>query len=387
MSIKDLSIRIHESGRIRIGQKKVAKSGKSFPSKLDHFRLTSADKSKLDRASELWGGTVQEWESPDGKQWELFTDADELAVILPPTALAFSQWMETWSGGGCLRRCDGEFEQITEGGCICKSTGEQECKPHTRLSLILPDLDGIGLWRLDTQGFNAAAELAGVVGLVSGLGTLLPAKLRLEQRSSIKAGQTRRFAVPTLDLEMPARQIMAADLKRAQIGLPQFSVAEPLSQEVRGQMMALARQKGLTDQQRHELSEGVSWSEEGRLSNAEGQKILAAMREMPDAKVIDAKLYTPADPETEPVTDEEWEQVGHASHRGPGGDGTILKPSKFDQPELTADQQAQKEYRETSPGAFDCPAVHEDGVRQCINTKPHTRAHVWEEVKGRKVSA
>lgn len=348
--IKDLQVRIHEAGRIRIGAKTVVKyrSGGSgtAPTKLEHFRLTSSDKSKLDRAAELWGGTVQEWESPSGKQWELFTDTEELSVILPPTQLAFSQHFETWSAGGCQRRCDGEWESIGETACICEPNEARKCKPHTRLSLILPDLDGIGLWRLDTQGWHAAAELAGVVGLVSGLGTLLPAKLRLEQRRSLKNGETRRFAVPTLDIEMPARQIMAADLRRAQIGLPQFSVSEPLSQDVRGQMMGLARQKGLSDEQRHQLSEGVSWGDAG-LSNADGQRILAAMREMPDARTIEAKSA-----EVEPV-----------------------EPPA--QPELTAEEEAKREYRESSTGGYVCSAVHKE-LGRCVNTRPHQRAHIWE---------
>jgi hypothetical protein len=364
MTIKDLHLRIHEAGRIRIGQKKVAKSGKSFPAKLEHFRLTSPDRSKLDRAAELWGGTVQPWESPDGKQWELFTDADELQVILPPTQLAFSQFYELWSGGGCLRRCDGEYEQISEGGCICTSTDDRQCKPHTRLSLILPDLDGIGLWRLDTQGWNAAAELAGVVGLVAGLGTLLPARLRLEQRSSLKEGQTRRFAVPTLDLEMPARQIMAADLKRADMALPQFSVHEPLSQEVRGQMMALARQKGLSDEQRHRLSEGQSWAEGGGLSNADAQRIMSAMRDLPDAQTIEAKEVRP-----EGLTDQEWEQVGVVRNTGVGGDGKVVEQSKWE-----IEAEAKAAYQQTSVGGFVCDYKFPDG-EPCARTDSHSKGH------------
>lgn len=42
---------------------------------------------------------------------------------------------------------------------------------------------------------------------------------------------------------------------------------------------------------------------------------------------------------------------------------------------------------DTPEGEFICDAVHEDGVRQCINSKPHNKAHVWEEVKGKRASA
>ena len=125
----------------------------------------------------------------------------------PPTS-----WYELWSKGGCQRRCDGQHELISDSACLCGD--ERECKPTTRLSVLLPDIPGIGSWLLSSTGWNAAAELAGSADLLqraSASGQLVPARLRLEQRTSIRAGQTRKFAVPVIDIDVSFRQLLGGE--------------------------------------------------------------------------------------------------------------------------------------------------------------------------------
>lgn len=211
MSLLDLQRRIAESGRIRIGRK--VDGGR--PSKLDTFRLTSADGKRIEQAAEIYGGKPGQWVAPAGKQWELITERDSLDVIVPPSDLAFSQSYELWSAGGCQRRCDGVTEQISDGACRCDPE-RRECDIHTRLSVMLRELPGLGVWRLDTQGYYAAVELASaveIIQLAAGRGALLPARLRLEQRSVKRPDakgkpQTLRFAVPVLDIEMTPAQLL-----------------------------------------------------------------------------------------------------------------------------------------------------------------------------------
>lgn len=215
MTLVDIQRRIMEAGRIRIGQQIPIGNGKTRPEKLDTFRLTSADRTRIDQAAKLYGGQVTEWSAPAGKQWQVVTDATSLDVIVPPSDMAFSQAYEVWSAGGCQRRCDGAWEQITDQACICDPAG-RECDVHTRLSVMLRDLPGLGLWRIDTQGWNAAHELAGAVQVIAaaaGRGVLLPARLMLQQRSVIRRGddgkpQTRRFAVPVLDIEVTPGELL-----------------------------------------------------------------------------------------------------------------------------------------------------------------------------------
>lgn len=211
--IIELQRRLREVGRIRIGEqvpttKRDGTAG-TRPKKLEHFRLTSRDRQVIEAAAAQWGGTARPWDgAPDGEQFEVFTEAKELPVIVPPGDMSFSQAYEQWSAGGCKVRCDGRWDHISDKACHCDPEA-RACDIHTRLSVMLPDLPGIGVWRLDTQGYYGAVELGGIVDLVashSERGIMLPARLRLEQRSVKRTDNgkvvTRNFAVPVLDVDV-----------------------------------------------------------------------------------------------------------------------------------------------------------------------------------------
>src|SRR6266849_1493437 len=223
MPIIDLQRRIAEIGRIRIGQQVPTANGKTRPEKLETFRLTSPDKIRIEQASQLFGGNPCQWLAPAAQPWEVITTATALDVIVPPSDIAFSQWYELWSAGGCQRRCDGHNESISEGRCLCDPEN-RECDIHTRLSVLLKDLPGLGVWRVDTQGYYAAVELQGaveVIQIAAGRGQMLPARLRLEQRAVKRPGeQTRRFAVPVLDIEMSPGQLLTPAAESPAIEAP-----------------------------------------------------------------------------------------------------------------------------------------------------------------------
>jgi len=201
--IIDLQRRLREAGRIRLGEKVKTSNGKMAPSKLSEFRFTSSDEKAIRSIAEIYGGVVQQWAgAPVGEQWEVMTDSRALDVIVPPVDLAFSQWMETWSGGGCVRRCDGQTNVIDDSPCACDPDAPL-CKPTTRLGVILTALEGIGIWRVEIHGWNGAQELLGsieVLRTMQNRGAMIPARLLLDQRQSKKGGKTYNFAVPVLDL-------------------------------------------------------------------------------------------------------------------------------------------------------------------------------------------
>ncbi len=196
--IIDLQRRLQEVGRIRMGER----NAKGYPSRLEHWKLTSRDQVRLQAAAQSFGGKVEPWEGHDG-QFALHTETDALPILLLP-GQTLSSFYELWSGGGAQRRCDGQTELLSDGPCLCDPEA-RECKPHTRLQVLLPDVPGLGCWRLDTTGYYAAVELAGTVELLeyaSTRGAFLPARLRIDQRSVLRDGQTRRFPVPTLDIDV-----------------------------------------------------------------------------------------------------------------------------------------------------------------------------------------
>ena len=210
MPIIDLQRRLREVGRIRLGEQVRNKSGNgTHPAKLEKFRFTSADKYAIDLVAKAYGGEVQPWAGAAvGTQWELYTDSTNLDVLVPPVDLAFGQWMELWSGGGCLRRCDRQINIIDDSPCAC-DPDLPECKPTTHLGVILTGVDGIGIWRLSSHGWAAATELNGaieVLRVVQNRGAMVPARLLLEQRQQKKIvsgkPETFNFAVPVLDLNL-----------------------------------------------------------------------------------------------------------------------------------------------------------------------------------------
>ncbi|GEP38853.1 hypothetical protein NPS01_25160 [Nocardioides psychrotolerans] len=123
--------------------------------------------------------------------------------------------MEFWAAGGCIHRCDGER---TADGEPCNTTElvdvgrkrlnpHTEAKPTTRLSLMLPELEAIGAWRMESHGWNAAAEIPAVAELAQFVGDLVPAHLNMIERRSVKDGKTSRFVVPVLDLQIGAARL------------------------------------------------------------------------------------------------------------------------------------------------------------------------------------
>jgi hypothetical protein len=210
MGIIDLQRRFVEVGRIRAG----AKSAKGAPTKLSHWRLTSANRQALDAAAGIYGGEVREWAgAPNPGMYELFTESDTLRILVPPSAEPYTLWYESWSGGGCDKRCDGERDIVNDAPCSC-IPDDRKCKPTLRVSVMLPDLPGLGVWRWEGHGINAALELPATLDLLAhavSRGEFLPGFLRLEQRSTKKKGEgTRRFAVPVIDLATTLDEVSRA---------------------------------------------------------------------------------------------------------------------------------------------------------------------------------
>jgi hypothetical protein len=210
MAIIGLQRRFREVGRIRIGITAPTRSGKRAPRKLDKFRLTSPDRPVIEAAARAYGGTAKAWDNDGKAEWEVITDADELRVALPPnpTDLGFSQYYEQWAKGFASRRCDGERDEIHDAPCDC-DPDNRACKATTRLTVLLPDIAGLGTWRLESHGYYAAVELGGAVELIeqlAGVRSIVPARLRLDHREVRRIidgeAEVRKFVVPVIDLDV-----------------------------------------------------------------------------------------------------------------------------------------------------------------------------------------
>lgn len=229
MPIIDMQRRFAEVGRIRAGMK----TAKGHPTRLETWRLTSANRGALDAAASQYGGTVEEWNgAPTPGQYELVTNTASLDVIVPPLGEPYTLWYEEWSGGGAVARCDGKRNHITDEPCSCTDENRR-CKPTIRVSLMLPALPGLGVWRFESHGWYAATELPITLDLLANagaLGTYLRGHLRLEERRRVAGGQTKRFLVPVLDLDYSVGEIAAATSTTGEVprGLESPQPARPV---------------------------------------------------------------------------------------------------------------------------------------------------------------
>ena len=191
-------------GRIRIGQR----SAKGYPQKLDRFRFTSHSQHLIEKIASLYGGEVEPWTPKPGapQQWQVVSESTRIPILVPPQPV--TQWLELWSGGGCVHRCDGVTEVIS--GEPCDLGPEHEAaRPTTRLNVVLKDVEGIGVFRLESHGWNAATELPHVAEFLAQAGAYIDGWLGLEERVSISNGETKRFVVPIIDIDITPAQLLA----------------------------------------------------------------------------------------------------------------------------------------------------------------------------------
>lgn len=219
MPILEIQQRARELGRIRIGQKNPERG---FPMKLETFRLTSASQPLLEKVAELYGGEVKPWTPRGGSpQFEVVTTSNRIPILVPPQPV--SQWLETWRASGCVHRCDGKVNVLTDQLCDPEDPDHIEARPTTRLNVVLRDVEGIGVWRLESHGWNAAIELPSAADFLARAGGYIEGHLGLEQRTSVGTNartgkpETRHFMVPVIDIGVTAAELLAG---KGSIGAP-----------------------------------------------------------------------------------------------------------------------------------------------------------------------
>jgi hypothetical protein len=157
-----------------------------------------------------------------------------------------------WSAAGCARRCDSRYDQLNPegsaaapGNCRCpvltdSATGQplldddgyripdqeertrlsklatpKACKPHTRISFLIPDLPGLGVWRFETTGRVVAGRIqdsADILQMAAARGFYLPAELQLLWLEKRKPGHpVERFPVVDLIVLESIRAIANGD--------------------------------------------------------------------------------------------------------------------------------------------------------------------------------
>ncbi|WP_276973923.1 hypothetical protein [Ferrimicrobium acidiphilum] len=167
MTIRTLEIYPYISYQLRFGELVQSSNNKARPQALDHWRVTSHNKSILEIIQQRYGGRILDY-IPQGSRNRAFALDTEVNSI-PFIIHRHSSFYELWTASGCDRKCDGIADQRTGELCRCKDVngniqrGAQFCSPNTRLIGEIPDLDIVGMGKFTTNSEIAASQFPGVL--------------------------------------------------------------------------------------------------------------------------------------------------------------------------------------------------------------------------------
>ena len=201
--IIEIQRRYRELGRLRLGRKSA--KGHRTPRNVEVYVSRSAPPGRgRDRVRR--GRRRVERRADRGGTVELVSESAELRVYVPPQDLASSMFYELWSRGGVRRRCDGETEYVAGVDCICNREGKRVCSITSHLVVMLPQLPDVGVWRVRTSSWNAAAEIPTTVDLLQRIhdeGALPLALLGIESRTVVS--EDRRNTLRSRSSGIPPR--------------------------------------------------------------------------------------------------------------------------------------------------------------------------------------
>jgi hypothetical protein len=237
--IVTLQHRYRELGRLRAGEQRESRNGKRYPAKLDTFRFTSTDWRLIQRAADIYGGQPSRWEDAPTwnkekqtgrRQYQVTVEQDRILVSVPAQQ-QLTQSMEYWTAGGCQRRCNG-VAMISGEPCECRNEmaagSTQLCDHYTRANFVLPNLPGLGVWRLESHGVFAASELPLQIAMAAQYGPDVEWWLRLDPRdyrTTEGDGKpvTYHFHVPVLDTDRTPAELFALRAGAQLLQLDQMS--------------------------------------------------------------------------------------------------------------------------------------------------------------------
>jgi Recombination directionality factor-like len=216
MRLVDAQRHLRERGRIRLGYSTRNAKGDKIPHKLQTFMFSAPDRETLDQVAALFGGEVEAWAEGGTDAWRVTTSVASLNVLFA-SGMTLSQSFDQYRGGFHVLACDGvtlrrsgKGRRLIAEPCTCDPE-DRACQLTTHLCVILPDLPGLGVWRLVTHSHHAAAELLGAMDVVEAAvaaGMRVPGRLFLTERQVRRLidgkPETRKFIVPVLDLAMSA---------------------------------------------------------------------------------------------------------------------------------------------------------------------------------------
>ena len=246
-------LRLPRVGKIHLGEKKESAKGGEYPSQLPYFLVRESETTPADAVDAFRDVYLDEegvceptelrivfpTDNPDdwndqhwrcyGASWGLTckgTGEQAQAKIDPSTNTWADKNSKTW-----------EWRQLSKCGEACERAKDGRCKPIMRLSFLLPDVPGLGIWQIDSSSVNSMRNINGMVQLVQqimgGRVAFFPFILRRHQ-ITVQPREAKAKSVYVLDLRPDGLFTMgqARVLMEVKAALPAGILPEPPEEEV-----------------------------------------------------------------------------------------------------------------------------------------------------------
>jgi hypothetical protein len=191
--------RLPRLGKIRLGVKAVAKSGKEYPVEKDYFVVPP-------EVVAVYG------DQP--KELDVMLPVNDPEVVFPQRYI----WYGASRGPKCIgdgeqamrANVNGEFEPYA---CPCELLKRAECSQRAHLLIILPKVNLGGVYQIDLSGYHSIVDLnSGMDYVLSLVGriALVPLKLRRVAKETHGSGRKETHYPLQIALNMTLDQLNAA---------------------------------------------------------------------------------------------------------------------------------------------------------------------------------
>lgn len=271
--------RLPRLGKIRLGFKKVTKSGKEYPAEADYF---------------ICPPEVQKVYGEKPKELEIVFPVEDPEVFFPQSYKAYGldQRLKCKGDGEVAIRVNQETGELEERDCPCEWLEEGKCAIRGHLLVILPKVSMGGTYQIDTGSYNNIVAinsyidyLRALVGRVS----LIPLVLRrVEQVVQAPDGKARKHYLLQLELPADFETIVKMRKEKEFVPVPQFELEPPKEEGeepdtpielVEEEIVEATKEESETSQNEEDLTEKaielmdkLGWSEKKKQAVIKGIK-------------------------------------------------------------------------------------------------------------------
>ena len=204
--------RLPRLGKIRLGERRVNKSGREYPVALPYFRFDDEVRAAYPEIARVYGAAANGTLEP--KELDVILPHEEQAVMFPQACKLYGRGRGLKCKGDGKRalrskcvacgkvECGCESDRVwEEQPCPCDLLKEGKCKYTGSLMVILPRVSWAGVFQIDTSSINSIVDVNSGIEFVRSLCghvVLVPLKLRLVARQAHAGGSVK--TIHTLQL-------------------------------------------------------------------------------------------------------------------------------------------------------------------------------------------